>query len=352
MSLMAELWILSPKSPGWDSTITQPIGTGPFRFGKWLPKVSLDAPAFADYWQKGLPKLAAVHFDLRDGTDKSLAIRSGDLDVAYVSKDAAEDLQRAGAAVIEGLKDSAWYFLSFNNRKPRKPFDDIRVRKALAHCIDKQGFMNFVGGSRAQTSNQFVGANNFYFDRALYEADEFKKPDLEKAKALLKEAGVDPSKHTIEFVSWQVPYAQIAVQMIRRLGFKVHHVALDDIGTQKRLSQYDWDLTVMSSGPRSDIYLRYVRLMSEGPNPVLWGGIQDPTLDKLIAEAAETTDAQTRRAAYLKAFKRVMEKGYFYVIGLTPDLIAIRKGVTGFHTGFTWACHWADGGVDHADLKA
>ena len=59
--------------------------------------------------------------------------------------------------------------------------------------------MNFVGGSRAQTSNQFVGANNFYFDRALYEADEFKKPDLEKAKALLKEADVDPSKHTIEF---------------------------------------------------------------------------------------------------------------------------------------------------------
>ena len=149
-----------------------------------------------------------------------------------------------------------------------------------------------------------------------------------------------------------MPYAQIAVQMILRLGFKVHHVALDDIGTQKRLSQYDWDLTVMSSGPRSDIYLRYVRLMSEGPNPVLWGGIQDPTLDKLIAEAAETTDAQARRAAYLKAFKRVMEKGDFYVIGLTPDLIAIRKGVIGFHTGFTWACHWADGGVDHADLKA
>ena len=62
-----------------------------------------------------------MHFDLRDGTDKSLAIRSGDLDVAYVSKDAAEDLQRAGAAVIEGLKDSAWYFLSFNNRKRANP---------------------------------------------------------------------------------------------------------------------------------------------------------------------------------------------------------------------------------------
>ena len=78
-----------------------------------------------------------MHFDLRDGTDKSLAIRSGDLDVAYVSKDAAEDLQRAGAAVIEGLKDSAWYFLSFNNRKPRKPFDDIRVRSSKSPILRK-----------------------------------------------------------------------------------------------------------------------------------------------------------------------------------------------------------------------
>lgn len=76
-----------------------------------------------------------------------------------------------------------------------------------------------------------------------------KSPILEKAKALLKEADVDPSKHTIEFVSWQVPYAQIAVQMIRRLGFKVHHVALDDIGTQKRRLSDDWDLTVMSFRP-------------------------------------------------------------------------------------------------------
>lgn len=56
MSLMAELWILSPKSPGWDSTITQPIGTGPFRFGKWLPKVSLDAPGFCRLLAKGAPQ--------------------------------------------------------------------------------------------------------------------------------------------------------------------------------------------------------------------------------------------------------------------------------------------------------
>ena len=351
MSLMSELWILSPKSPGWDSTITQPIGTGPFTFGKWVPKVSFDAPAFKNYWQKGLPHVSAVHFDLRDGTDKSLALRSNDIDIAYVSKDAADDLQRAKVARIEGLKDSAWYFIAFNNRKPRKPFDDVRVRRAIASCIDKAAVMNFIGGERAVVGNQMVGSNNFYFDKELAQADEFKKPDLQKAQALLKEAGVDPSKHTIEFVSWQEPYAQVVVQMVRKLGFKVNHVALDDIGTQKRLGQYDWDLPAMHSGPRSDIFLRYVRLMSDGPNPVLWGGIQDPELDALINEAVATTDAHKRRAVYLKAFKRILQKGYFYVLGLSPDLIAIRNGISGYQTGFTWACHWADGGVDHAKIN-
>ena len=81
----------------------------------------------------------------------------------------------------------------------------------------------------------------------------------------------------MRIVSWQEDYTQIAVQAMRTLGFQVEHLALDDIGAQRRLGQYDWDLAPMSSGPRADIFLRYVRLMSDGPNPVLWGGIQDAT---------------------------------------------------------------------------
>ena len=55
VNLISELWILSPNSPGWDETITQPIGTGPFEFGEWSPNISLTAPAFEDYWDGDLP---------------------------------------------------------------------------------------------------------------------------------------------------------------------------------------------------------------------------------------------------------------------------------------------------------
>ena len=45
--------------------------------------------------------------------------------------------------------------------------------------------------------------------------------------------------------------------MVRKLGFKVNHLALDDVGAQKRLGQYDWDMNAMHSGPRADIFLRF-----------------------------------------------------------------------------------------------
>ncbi|MFD2252462.1 ABC-type transport system substrate-binding protein [Pseudochelatococcus lubricantis] len=345
LNLLSELWILSPKSAGWDETISLPIGTGPFTFGDWQPKVKLVTPAFADYWKAGAPRVEAVEFDLRDGIDKSLALRAGDLHIVSVDLQAAQDLQKAGVAEISGLKDTAWYFAAFNNRKPRKPFDDIRVRRALMHAVDKAAVMNFVGGDKSIVTNQLVASGNIYFDQALHDADEFRKPDLDQARKLLAEAGVTPEDHTIEFVSWQETHPQIVVQMVRKLGFKVNHVALDDIGTQKRLGQYDWDMSVTNSGPRSDIFLRFVRLMSDGPNPVLWGGIQDPELDSLIKQAVREPDSDKRKEFYLQAFRRTMEKGYFFVLGHAPDFIAIRNGIKGYDPGFTWACHWASGGV-------
>jgi peptide/nickel transport system substrate-binding protein len=351
LNLLSELWILSPKSEGWDDTIKTPIGTGPFTFGTWQPKVKFTAPAFADYWQSGLPKVERVEFDLRDDSDKNLALRAGDLDIISAERDEAETLKAAGAAEITGLKDTTWYSIAFNNRKPRKPFDDVRVRQALALAVDKTAFMKFVGGDKGVVTNQIVVPGNVYFDQPFHDADSFKKADLEKAKKLLADAGVNPGEHTIEFVSWQDAYAQVVVQMVRKLGFKVNHVALDDLGAQKRLGQYDWDMNAMASGPRSDIFLRFVRLMSDGPNPVLWGGIQDPELDKLINAGVQEPDAAKRKAAYLEAMKRIETKGYFYVLGHAPSLIAVRKRVTGYDPGFTWASHWASGGIAHTSVS-
>ncbi|WP_245593412.1 ABC transporter substrate-binding protein [Azospirillum halopraeferens] len=345
LSLISELWILSPASPGWDETITRPIGTGPFTFGTWVPNVKLTAPAFRDYWKTGRPYLDAVEFDLRDSDDRSLALRSGDLHIASVGRDTLPELRADKAITVKSLKDSTWYFVSFNNRAPRPPLDNVRVREAIAHALDKRAFMGFIAGEDGVVTNQMVAPGNVYFDAAQHAADRHAAPDPDKARAILAAEGVDPAKHTLEVVSWQDAYSQVAVQMVKQLGFKVNHVALDDVGAQKRLGQYDWDLAPMASGPRADVFLRYVRLMSDGPNPVLWGGVQDPAFDAAVRAAVAEPDQARRKAHYSEAWQRVIDGYYTVVLGHATNTIANRAEVRGWEPGFTWASHWATGGV-------
>ncbi len=345
LTSLSELWIVSPRSPGWEGNITRPAGTGPFLFGQWQPNVRLIAPANPSYWRSGQPRLEAVHFDLRGDVDKGLALRAGDLQLADVPHDVAGQLRGDPRFTVQGLRDTTWYFIAFNNRRPRPPFDNPLVRRALGHALDKPGFMRFVAGEAGVPTNQMVAPGNLYFDNALHEADPYRIPNLDRARALLREAGVDPARTRIELVSWQEPYAQAAVQMVRRLGFQVTHTPLDDIGAQRRLGQYDWDLCCMASGPRADVYLRWVRLMSDGPNPVLWGGIQDVELDAMIRAAAAEPVLEPRRQKYAQAWARVAERHYFLVLGHAANQIAWRREVQGFSTGFTWSPHRADGGI-------
>jgi ABC-type transport system substrate-binding protein len=353
LALMSELWILSPKSDGWNDTITLPIGTGPFQFGEWLPNVTLTSPRNEEYWLAGHPLVDAVQFDLRDApsASRALALRAGDLHIASLEFADAQQLRQSDEVDILPMKDTSWYSVSFNNRAPRPPFDDVRVRQAVAYALDKAAFMNFVAGDTGIVTNQLVAPGNIYFDQALHDADLHMTPDLERARALLAEAGVDPAATTVEFVSWQDAYAQVAVQMVRALGFNVNHVALDDLGAQNRLGQYDWDINCMSSGARADVFLRYVRLMSDGPNPVLWGGQQDAEFDALVNQAVAEPALEPRKALYLAAWQRVMDQYNVIVLGHGFGNVGVSRLVSGYDTGFTQAPNWAGGGVAYASLQ-
>jgi ABC-type transport system substrate-binding protein len=352
LNLISELWILAPDSPGWDGTIETPIGTGPFAFGSWVPQVELIAPRHEQYWMAGQPYLDAVHFDLSDGGDRSLALRSGDLHIASVDRDQLPLLAQDDAISIQQLKDTSWYFWSFNNRSPRPPFDNVRVREAIPYALDKPAYISFIAGEQGVVTNQMVIPGNFYFDQALHDADKHAAPDLALAKQILGEEGVDPSAITLRVVSWQNAYSEVAAQMVRELGFAIEHIALDDLGAQQRLGEFDWDLAPFGSGPRADIFLRYVRMMSDGPNPVLWGGVQSEAYDGIVSAAVAEPDPETRRRLYLDAWQLVMDNYWTVVAGHAANVIAVRDEVKGFTPGFTWSTHRVDGGLAFTWLEA
>jgi len=350
LNLIAEAWILAPESPGWDTNITQPIGTGPFTFDSWTPQLTLTGNKFKDYWMAGKPYLDGVVFDVREVADASLALRAGDYDVAGIPLNKIETLEKAGFD-IEFQGGTSWDFISFNNRNPRPPLDNVRVREAIAWAVDRSEFNTIMNGAYGTPGNQPVGEGNFFYDAELAANDPHNKADFERAKAILAEEKVNPADYTLYMVSTVGSRSgPLLSQVLRKLGFGVDMKEFDDLGYQRALSQYDWDVYPGGSGARNDIFLRYVRLMSDGPNPGLWGGIQDPELDKLINSAIATPDLNASRDFYLQAWKRVMDHYYTFGIAQKPSAYAISPKVHDMTIGFNNSAHRVDGGLAFAWL--
>lgn len=177
------------------------VGTGPFRFGRWQPNVAFTAPAFDGYWQPGLPRVEVVEFSLRDADDLSLPLRAGDLHVARATYDKVAELRADPNIEVQFVKDTSWWFWSFNNRSPRAPFNDLRVREAVSCMLDKAAYMRLVAGEAGVVTNRMAAPGQFFWDEAMHRADRRARPDPDRA--LLRDAGVDAACTPCRIVSWQ-----------------------------------------------------------------------------------------------------------------------------------------------------
>ena len=132
--------IVSPATA--DANATKPVGTGPFRFSNWVQGDRVELVRNADYW--GEPaKLEKVTFKfISDPTAAFAAMMAGDID-AFPNFPAPENLAQFAAdprfQVIVGSTEGET-ILAMNNARP--PFDDIRVREAIAHAIDRQAIID------------------------------------------------------------------------------------------------------------------------------------------------------------------------------------------------------------------
>ncbi len=350
LSLLSELWLMAPESPGWDGTVTTPIGTGPFVWKEWVPNDRIVLERFPDYWQAGRPSIDGIEIRNLEG-DASTILLAGDVHIAGVSRDQRELIGSNPDIELQQEKATSWQFLSFNNRQPRAPYDDIRVRRALAHALDKAALNEFANGDTGVVADQMAPPGSFYWSDEI--EDPYATPDLAAARQLLDAAGYsDGELQPVMPVNTNPAQPEVVAAQLAQIGVTPKLEVADDVTTETRLQAWDWDIYYAGSGTRSDIALRFVRLMSDGPNPGLWGGPQDPEYDRLVREAWASVDAEDRKARYLDAWKIVMERLYTIVTYHRSGTTGIRKEVGGWQTGSVANFNRIDGGVAHITIQA
>ncbi len=148
-----------------DALRRRPVCTGPFRFGEWASDGAVALTANEAYWG-GRAKLDAVRFvAMGSEAERMAALRNGTVHLVEGSMDSAR-LARQMSGVKVFLRPSrSVVFLSINQKAA--PFDDARVRQAVAQAIDRKAIADKLYGGLAQPADQFVPPGIAGYDRTL-----------------------------------------------------------------------------------------------------------------------------------------------------------------------------------------
>ncbi|MFP7287843.1 ABC transporter substrate-binding protein [Shouchella clausii] len=284
-----------------------PVGTGPFKFVSWTKDASIVLEKNEDYWQEGLPKLDGVTFQvIPDNSARLTALQSGEIDLmdGLAPDDAAMIEGQAGLTTFERTPNNVGY-LGFNIEK--EPFDDVRVRQAINHAIDKNEIINNIYGGLAEPAanavpKDYLGHND---DVVAYEYD------MDKAKELLEEAGYGDG---FEFDLWTMPVSRPYMPDPEQAAVVIQD-ALSELNITANIVTKEWatyleeielgyqDMFMLGwSGVNGDPDYFLGSLLSTdgipGSNQMFFSNEE---VDALLAEAKTTIDPDERAALYEEA---------------------------------------------------
>ncbi len=311
--------ILSPKSAA--TTATQPIGTGPFKFDSWQKGSAVSLVRWDGYRDLAAIKLRRVTFRfINDNAAQVAALLAGDIDgmPRFGAVQNLKQLQADKRFVVEIGSTAGKGMLAINNKK--KPLDDVRVRRALMHAIDRKAFIDGVleglakpiGSHAAPTDVGYVDLTGLY----AYNPD--------KARALLKEAGISTPLN----LTLTLPPPSYA-----RKGGEVVAAMLAKVGINAKIENVEWaqwlagpfkgnfDLTIINHVEPLD-YMQYA-------NPAYYWGYDSKVFNEIAKKRAEAGRGRQQVQLYGDIQRQIANDAVNAFLFNPSQVSVARKGLKG-----------------------
>lgn len=303
--------IVAPESI--ENIKANPIGTGAFKFDNWVQGDRIDIVKNPDYWGEPAKLDRATFKFISDPTAAFAAVMAEDVHV-FAGFPAPENLPQFDAdprfSVIVGSTEGET-ILSTNNSQA--PFNDVRVRKALAHAIDRQAIIDgAMFGYGTPIGTHFAPHHPDYVDLTANSAY-----DPELAKSLLAEAGF-PDGFTTTLKLPPPSYA--------RRGGEIIAAQLREVGIETEITNLEWaqwleqvftgkdfGLTIVSHTEPMDIGIY--------ANPEYYFQYDNADFQKIMADLNVETDPAGRSALLKQAQEKIAAD---YVNGYLFQLAALR----------------------------
>ena len=312
--------MVAPESIGDIKNL--PIGTGAFRFEQWRRGDQVSLSRNADYWGEPASLEAATFKFISEPTAAYAAMLAGDID-AFYSYPAPENLaqfERDPRFTVLSGNTEGETILAMNNQQA--PFDDIRVRKAVSHAIDRQAIIDgAMFGYGTPIGTHFAPHNPDYVDLTAIAAFD---PAL--ARDLLAQAGYAEGFSTtlkLPPPSYARRGGEIIAAQLREVGIEAEISFLEWAQWLEQVFRgYDYGLTIVSHTEPMDINI-YAR-------PDYYFQYDNPDFQALIETLAVESDPAARSALLAQAQTTIAEdfvNGYLFQLALTSVVDAKLQGI-------------------------
>ncbi|MDU6782812.1 ABC transporter substrate-binding protein [uncultured Peptoniphilus sp.] len=307
---------------------TKPIGTGPYEFVSYTPGEGLKLKKFNDYHKKD----HIAHFEnlevirITDRQTMIMALKNKDLDLAdRISAEEADQLK--DVCTVNNFPQNLVQVMGLNN--DFKAFQDKNVRLALNYAIDRDEIIESAAEGRAtKLFSSFSPALKEYFE----DLGEYYPHDVEKAKALLKEAGYEKGlsfKLTVPSdYKYHMNTAELIQSQLQKVGIEV---TIDPIEFSSWLTKVykdrDYEATVVGFIG----YLDPVQILGRytSQNEKNYINFKSKDFDAAIANAEKSSTKEEEIKNIKKSQKILAEEAASVFIADPDNNQALRNGLTG-----------------------
>ncbi|GAA3291714.1 ABC transporter substrate-binding protein [Streptomyces cinereospinus] len=301
-----------------------PVGSGPFRFVSFAPGRSAVVRRHDDYWD-GAPYLDELEFVVANEESARVnALLAGQVEYAHeLNPTTARAHENQGQIDIVRLRNSAMQ--AFAMKTDRPPFDDRRVRQAFFLIADRGELVEGALSGAGEIGNDLFGKGYEYYADGLPQREQ----DLGRARALLRQAGADDLRVTLDTSAVAAGFTEAASifrDQARKAGVTV----------QVRTGSKDsyWS-DILDSGTLAcyrsgampiEAHLSQRLLTDSTTNATQW---RHRDFDALYRQAQSTRDKAERAAVYQRMQRRLHSEGGFLVWGFADWIIGTARTVRG-----------------------
>ena len=308
-----------------------PVGTGPYKFVEWKQTDYLKGAKNENYWRPGLPKIDTITWvPVVDNNARSAMMRTGEAHFTFpVPYEQAAVLEKDEHLKLVAAPSIVTRYLNMNMLQ--KPFDDLRVRQAINYALNQQEIIDVVLEGRGQVANSVMNVNIPGYSEEITGYSQ----DLEKAKALMAEAGYPDGFKTTLFASGDVRNreAQIIQAQLLEIGIEVDIQLYEWGAFLDAINKGEHDMFISSwsnatMDPDASIFpLFHTKNFGATGNRAFYS---NPEVDTLIEQAQKESDNAKRMELYKEIQQKINDDAPWVCLFYGTTCTGIRADLKGF----------------------